>query len=88
MHATLESAAQPHVNVNGRQAPQRLVGACGPKELGRRIIVRHDEQDIVIAVRPSFASGHGAEQIDPLRVINAHEPLDYLGEDLIRFVNC
>jgi hypothetical protein len=46
-------------------------------------IVRHDDREVVIAVRASVSAGNGAEQIDAFRSAGIDEAADHFGQDRI-----
>lgn len=88
MQSALKLASRPDVNINrGPQTPQSVIGAGWAKEL-RWGIVRHDQQDIVVAVGAGFAACHRAEEVDALRMVCRDKPLDYLRKELVRFGSC
>jgi len=62
------SARADHRVHGGSDAPQRAVGQAAIS-LFRRRIVRHDDEQVVVAVRPAVAPGDRAEQVNALRPV-------------------
>ena len=68
MEPTIKGLACPDQDI-GRSAgaAERLIGQPALFSL-RRGLIRDDYHEVVIAIRPSIASGLGAEQVDALRL--------------------
>src|SRR6266545_562174 len=74
----LERPACPDQHVCGdASAAEDLVGQAGAPALGRRV-VRHDEEDVVIAVRPGLATRSRAEEVHALRLVGGNKPTEQL----------
>jgi hypothetical protein len=76
--ATVEPTPGAHQDVGRDAGPtQHLVGEPGAPAIGCSV-VRHDDQEVVVAVRPSLAARPGAEEIYPLRPVGRNEPAEQL----------
>ena len=59
--------------------PQRLVRQTATTPFGLRVIWDYHQQ-VIVAVGSSVATRHGAEKINPLRLIRARQTAHHLGK--------
>jgi hypothetical protein len=72
--AALEPRPRTDQNVGRHaRAPQDLVGESGAPAF-RWGVVRHDEQEVVVAVRPDLSARPGAEEVHAFRLVGGDEP--------------
>src|ERR1039458_246712 len=80
MQAAIELAGGPNQHVGGNPgAPERNIGSAAAAEFGWRV-VRHDDHNVVVAVRPGVSPGNGTEQVDALRTVRFHQTAHHLGQ--------
>src|ERR1039457_2972136 len=79
----IELAGGPNQHV-GRNpgAPERHIGSATAAECWR-CVVRHDDHNVVVAVRPGVTPGDGTEDVDALRAVRFHQTAHHLGQNRI-----
>ncbi len=70
-----------HVAGNTKIADGAVASAAAEQMRGS--VVRHDDHEVIVAVRARVSTGNGAEQTDAFRVVGVHEAADHFSQDRI-----
>src|SRR5439155_4921645 len=85
MRPRVKPSARAHDRINGRSDAHRHTVSKAAVSPLRRRFVRHDNEQVVVAVRPVVAPRGGAEQVYAFRLVRRNEPADHLGEFRLPF---